>query len=186
MTPCEGCSSTRILVSLTHYTFLKKGDGGWGEARGVSPQYPLKKRGGGGAPWPPRKVVGASPRTLPLRSTRPRGPCPLRHRNLHARRCSPPHHGLNRPRSRAPPPAQCSPQKHSGLSASSELHEVALCPPRTGPVQLHESTQPSPCACAPPRPSSGDCQGRRNTKDALIPPEAGPDGRTAAERRLRA
>jgi len=27
-TPCGGCCSTRILVSLTHYTFLKKGDGG--------------------------------------------------------------------------------------------------------------------------------------------------------------
>ena len=27
-TLCEGCCSTRILVSLTHYTFLMKGDGG--------------------------------------------------------------------------------------------------------------------------------------------------------------
>ena len=27
-TPCGGGCSTRISVSLTHYTFLKKGDGG--------------------------------------------------------------------------------------------------------------------------------------------------------------
>ena len=27
-TPCEGCCSTRISVSLTHYTFLENGDGG--------------------------------------------------------------------------------------------------------------------------------------------------------------
>ena len=46
-TPCGGCWSTRISVSLTHFTFLKKGDGG------ANTCAYSNRRAGSSAPLPP-------------------------------------------------------------------------------------------------------------------------------------